>query len=173
MGGFILQTLAYRYPHLVKSAVMINSACTIESVFFIYLQAQLELIKAKVPADLLLKSSCCWAFSFSFLSRPGMLDYLIQTRLNNPYPFTTTGYEGQLAACKTFDSRTWLNKINLPVLVIGADQDLIFPESMIHELANQIPSAQYYGFKSCGHVPYLEYPNEFVEVALTFIEKIY
>ena len=41
MGGFILQTLAFRYPELVKSAIIGNSAATIHTAFHIYVDVQL------------------------------------------------------------------------------------------------------------------------------------
>ena len=172
MGGFILQTLAYRYPELVKSATISNSSSTIYTCFHVYIAAKLELMKAGAPLAALVKASCSWVFSFQFLSQPGMLDALIQLGLNNPNPFTLKGYEGQYAALEQFDSRAWVNKIDVPTLVLAGDQDLIFSEPSVKLLAEQIPKASYYCFTDCGHLPYIEYPEKFSMIVREFIATV-
>lgn len=169
LGGFILQLLALHYPNLVKSAIISNSAHSAQCGFHVYVAAQLELIKANVPLALLAKASCAWAFSYQFLSKPGMLDTLIRKRLDNPYPFSIDGYEGQYAAISEFDSSIWANQIDVPTLVVGSDQDLVFTEASTHALAKHIPKAKYYCFTECGHLPQLEYPEQFAKVILNFI----
>lgn len=172
MGGYILQALAYHHPNLVKSAVIGNSTFVTHTSFHFYVAAQLELIKANAPASALIKASCCWAFSYQFLSQKGIFDGLLEWGLNNPYPFTITGYEGQYAALNTFDSRNWAEKINVPTLVLSGDQDLIFNEPSVLALAKKIPGAEYCCFKDCGHLPQLEYPDRFVKIVSQFHQKI-
>lgn len=172
MGGYILQTLAYRYSHLIKSAVICNSTFVAHTCFRYFMTAQLELRQANAPMAALIKASCCWGFSYQFLSQPGMLESLIDWGLNNPHPFSIEGHKAQRAAIDQFDSRNWVLKIKVPTLVIGADQDLIFSELLIKALANQIPNAQYYCFKQCGHMPHVKYPQEFVDVIKNFIKEI-
>lgn len=169
MGGCILQNLAYLYPNLVKTAVIGNTTATLHSTFHFYLEAQLELLKANTSLATLIKASCSWLFSYQFLSKPGVLDGLIQLGLSNPYPFTLTGYEAQYAALKHFDSNSWVNKINTPILVIGADQDLIFREPLVKEFAGLIPKSKYYCFDESGHLPFLEHPDIFTQVVSDFI----
>jgi pimeloyl-ACP methyl ester carboxylesterase len=169
MGGFILQELALNHAGLVKSAIISNSTTNIDCVFHLYVAAQLELLKANAPLRALIQASCCWAFSFRFLSLPNMLDTLIEIGMNNPYPFSIAGYEGQYAALDQFSSRDWANKIDVPVLVIAGDQDLIFSEASIRELAENIPSARYHCFQGCGHLPMLEYPQQFADLVSEFV----
>lgn len=172
MGGFIVQRLAFANPDLVKSAIISNSAATIHTCFHIYAAAQLELLKANAPLATLIKASCSWAFSFRFLSQPGMLESLIQLGLENPYPFTIKGYEGQYAALDQFDSTTWIKKICVPTLVLAADQYLIFSNPSFNYLAEQIPNVKYYCFSECGHLPHLEYPDEFSRIIQSFIADL-
>ena len=172
MGGFILQTIAYKHPELVKSAIISNSTATPNTCFYIYADAQLELLKTEASLTALAKASCSWAFSFQFLSRPGMIEHLIQLGLENPYPFSVKGYAGQYAAIAQFDSKTWVNQIQVPTLVLAADQDLVFVESSVKLLADQIPNASYYCFEECGHLPHIEYPEQFSKVILAFIEGL-
>ncbi len=172
MGGFILQKLARDYPGLVKSAIISNSTMTIDCVFHLYVAAQYELLKAKAPLPAIIKASCCWAFSFQFLSQPRMLDQLVELTMQNPYPFSLQGYSGQYAALDAFNSRGWASTIQVPTLVMGSDQDLIFNERDIKDLANTIPGATYSHFDQCGHLPMLEYPEKFAAVVTDFVAKI-
>jgi len=169
LGGFILQALAFHHPDLVKSAIINNSALQIAGPFQIYLQAQLAFLKAEVPLIPLIKASCCWAFSYHFLSQPGMLDMLVKRTLENPYPFTIQGYEGQYAVVEQFDARTWAGKIKVPTLVLASDQDLICREQLAKQPEEYIPGATYHCFSECGHLPQIEYPDEFARVVLKFL----
>jgi pimeloyl-ACP methyl ester carboxylesterase len=171
LGGMIVQTLAYRYPELLHTAVISNAPTIAETPFHYYLDAQLALLKASAPLDVLIKASASWVFSYNFLSKPGVMDVIIQTGLNNPHPFTIEGYEGQYSAIKQFDSREWAHKIKVPVLVVGSDSDLIFSEVSVRKLAKQIPNAVYHGFKDCGHLPSVEYPEQFFDVVHGFISE--
>lgn len=169
MGGFILQTLAFHYPSLVKSAIISNSTFAIHTNFHNYLAAQLELLKAGAPLKSIIKASCCWVFSYKFLSKPGVLDELIQLTLDTPYPFTIQGYEGQYAALVHFDSRNWVNQIKVPTLVLASDQDLVFRELLVKYLAEQIQGSDYYCFSDCSHIPQIEYPEKFYTIVRDFI----
>ncbi len=173
MGGFILQSLSYRYSDLVKSAVISNSTFIMDTCYSIFVDARLELIKAKASTAALIKATLCWVFSYTYLSKPGMLDTMIQLGLDNPYPFTIQGCESQSAALCEFDSREWLNKIDTPTLVIGSDQDLIFYEPTIKALADKISNAQYFCFEECGHVPHIEYPEKFIDVVAKFVHSTF
>src|SRR3990167_1824929 len=158
MGRFIVQTLAFRYPQLIKSAVISNSATSFQCCFQIYVDAQLEFIKANTPLTALSKAISSWIFSYHYLSQPGNLNFFIKISQENAYPFTIQGYKGQYAALCKFDSTNWINKIDKPILVMSGEQDLIFSATSTKSLANQIPNAQYYCFPQCGHLPPIEYP---------------
>lgn len=169
MGGFILQYLARHYAHLVKSATISNSALTIECVFHLYVAAQLQFIKANAPVRALIIASCSWAFSYDFLMQRNMLEAMIALGLNNPYPFTLAGYEGQYAALDVFDSRAFAPEINVPTLVVSGDEDKIFSEPTTKALADAIPHSTYHCFKTCGHLPMVEYPEQFAAIVTQWI----
>lgn len=170
MGGCILQALLYYHPERVKTATISNSFSHPGSTFGFYLQAQLELMKAGAPKRALALASLSWAFSYQFLTQPDMLESLVELKVNYPYPTTIEGYTGQLFALKNYNSESWLPKIKLPVLVIGADQDLIFSEQSTRQLSEKITDAEYVVIPNCGHIPHFEYPELFVSTVENFIE---
>lgn len=171
MGGYILQSLAYRHPELVKAAVIMNASFMRKSCFHLYVGSHLEFIKAKAPRVALIKAMCAWVFSFQFLEKPGVLERLIQLNLDNPYPFTITGFEAQFEGLANFDSSAWLAQIKCPTLVMGADLDNVFNEAAVKKLAEKIPGAIYFGFENCGHLPQIEYPELFAHQVIRFLEK--
>lgn len=166
MGGFIVQQLAYRYPDLVKSIIISNSTYFAQGCFKIYVEAQLELLQSQAPLPALVKANSAWVYSYQFLSQPDTINNLIKIAVDNPYPVTMEGYRSQLAALIQFDSREWLNQIQVPALVIGGDQDIIFAPSTVKALAEQLPKARYICFDNCGHLPFIEYPKQFIHCIL-------
>ncbi|MGQ3887498.1 alpha/beta fold hydrolase [Legionella sp. CNM-1927-20] len=172
MGGLIVQTLAFAHPELVKSATISNSVMTIQTPYQLYIDAQLELLKAQAPIHTLIKSSASWLFSFQFLAKPGVVEQLIQQGLSNPYPFTLQGYEGQYAALTDFDSTAWIEQIKVPALILAADEDLIFNKDTVHLLAKHMLNAEYFCFNHCGHLPYIEYPELFANEIKRFHAKL-
>lgn len=172
MGGFITQMLGRKYPELVRALIISNSAMSIACTFNIYLKAQLELLKANAPLASLIKASCAWVFSYRFLSLPGVMEQLVQMTLENPYPFTITGYEAQYAALEKFNSTTWAQDILVPSFVMAGDEDLIFIKTSVKALADAIPNAEFYSFKECGHIPALEFPKEFYQIVKKYINRL-
>lgn len=169
MGGMILQDLAYRYPQYIKSAVLENTAMQTSFNFTVSRQGTYELMVAGASPKALAQISLPWAFSENFLQQPNVLETLIQMTLANPYPMTPTAYKNQLNAVTTFDSRSWVHKINIPCLVTGGDRDIIFNEAKVREMANLIPNALYHCFYGVAHVPHLEMPKQFCELVLGFM----
>lgn len=171
MGGFIVQTLAYHHSNLIKSCVISNSGATIHPPFQLYLEAQLEFIKANAPLNTLVKAACSWIYSHHFFSQPGAIEKLIKQEQGNPHPFTVRGYQGQYAALSSFNSTNWIKKIKVPTLVVSGAQDLVFDAASVKALADEISHSEYYCFSDCGHLPPIEYPEEFTRVVKEFFQS--
>lgn len=170
MGGYIVQTLAHQYPNLVEKVIISNSALGGDTCFKQYLEAQLALLKAEAPIEALIKATACWVYSKYYLADPENMQAILRQILENPFPFTLTGYEGQFAALKKFNAKPWVKEINVPAMVFGADEDIIFYSNMIKAIADEIPAAKYYEFSRCGHLPHIEQPQEYVKQVLRFLE---
>lgn len=172
MGGMILQTIAYRYPQFVKAAVLGNTNSKTDVRFSTFLRGVDELMKRDVDRKIVAQLMLPWAFSMEYLSQEGVIEMLIQLSLANPFPFTHIGFKNQRQALQKFNSRSWLNQIHVPCLVISGNKDIIFDESEVAELAKQIPKAAYYSFKNVGHVPHIERPEEFYNRVIDFFAGV-
>ncbi len=172
MGGYLVQAVAYHYPALVKSVAICNSGLGTWSSYYTYLSARLEMLKMDIPQSILLRIAAAWVFSPSFLYKQDNLDMFIQLGMQNPYPFTVNGFKGQYAAISAFDSHDWVGKITVPALVIGADSDLVLPACLAEAVHAHLPQSSYYCFKNCGHLPHVEYPEEFSNLIRNFFASV-
>jgi len=67
--------------------------------------------------------------------------------------------------------REGLGTIRTPTLVIWGRQDRILPASQAFDAAARIPGARLHVFEHCGHMPNVEYPEEFNRLVLEFLGK--
>jgi 3-oxoadipate enol-lactonase len=172
MGGLIVQTLAYKHPAFVKTAVICNSAIKVDNVKVkLMVESDTILRKANAPIEARIKKTLCDLFSFNFLNKPGMVDFLFKRFAENPYPITDQGYFAQLHAVSIFDSRNWINKITAPSLVIYSDEDNFVDLDSSLALVKAIPHAESFCFNKVGHLPDIEQPELFIKVVKNFIKK--
>lgn len=167
-GGCIVQTICYKHPEIVKSAVINNSFFKAEMRLDLFCQTRIAMGQAKMSQESIIKfiSLSCW--SNNFLSRPGMIQELIDAGF---YDISDLGFNNQLHAMMTFDSRKWLHKITVPCLIISADEDLLASVAHAEEIANVIPNAEHFCFHDVGHIPQIEQPDVYNDVVLKFLAK--
>ncbi len=67
--------------------------------------------------------------------------------------------------------REGLGTIRTPTLVIWGRQDRILPSSQAFDAAARIPGARLHVFEHCGHMPNVEYPEEFNRLVLEFLKE--
>lgn len=171
MGGTIVQTLAYKHPEFVKTAIICNSAAKFNIKLKLILEASLIARQAKVPLESPIKRTLCDIFSVDFLSKKGVVDALLKLFANDPHPITDQGYISQMHALLEFDSRNWLNKIMKPSLVIYSDEDQLVDIASSKELIAAIPNAESFCFNRVGHAPDVEQPDAFIKIVNEFIKK--
>jgi pimeloyl-ACP methyl ester carboxylesterase len=69
------------------------------------------------------------------------------------------------------DLRKWAHRIKLPTLVVWGEKDAIVPVAHAHEWTNLIPGARLEIIGECGHVPYIERPDEFMKAVASFLTE--
>ncbi len=69
------------------------------------------------------------------------------------------------------DIRKGLGTIAAPTLIIWGRQDRILPVSQGVDAAGRIPGALLHIFERCGHMPNIEYPDEFNRIVLDFLSQ--
>ncbi len=64
-----------------------------------------------------------------------------------------------------------LSALNIPVLIIEADNDPLVELTLREQLKVVYPSAEVQTFSNVGHFPYLNRPSEYTEILLKFFSK--
>lgn len=72
---------------------------------------------------------------------------------------------------KPYDLRNYLNKLNIPTLIVHTDKDPI-PLWTAQEIYSSIPHSKFIVIKDCGHFPYAEKPDELFSGMYRFLHGI-
>lgn len=78
---------------------------------------------------------------------------------------------GQDAIDLLSDRRDILRQVPVPCRVIAFSDDLMCPPHLCAEVAETIPDCDYIEIGSCGHVGYLERPDEVNSAIIEFLDK--
>jgi pimeloyl-ACP methyl ester carboxylesterase len=78
---------------------------------------------------------------------------------------------GQGAIDITSDRRDALRAVPVPCRVIAFSDDLMCPPHLCAEVAEAIPDCDYVEIGSCGHIGYLERPDEVNSAIIEFLDK--
>lgn len=66
----------------------------------------------------------------------------------------------------------WLHRIDVPTKIIWGEEDKIFPVAYVEAFRSRMPDAEIQIIAGCGHLPQVERPDQFCEVATRFIDKV-
>ena len=69
-------------------------------------------------------------------------------------------------------SNDLLDKIDVPTLVLGGEEDTLSSPEIMGEMARKIPGSHHHTFSGAGHLSNLEAPEEFNAALLDFLAKI-
>lgn len=171
MGGAIAQQIAYDHPQRVKKVIISNSFSQAESMpYLAFADARVAWFKSNLSLEDTVLSVLPWVFSKAFLTKDNV-DRLLAVRKNNPFPQSKAAYCAQLEALRPFDSRSWLNKVNVPCLFIAGDKDIICFEKDVKIMANQVKDSEYFLIDDVGHAPHIEKPTLFTNKMLEFFQQ--
>lgn len=80
------------------------------------------------------------------------------------------GYLGVVSAFLDLDIESKLHKIQIPTMLMGGALDKVGgPESVMRDIANQIPNATYTPVPQAAHIANLQNPNGFNEILASFL----
>lgn len=81
--------------------------------------------------------------------------------------YTTASLRSIYGQAVEHDSSPWLGAISCPTLVIGGQEDMLFPPAITTELAEWVPGSQLVMLPA-AHVPPVEAPRQFNEAVTEF-----
>jgi len=174
LGGLIASHIAIHHAQQVLGLVTIaSSPCFVE-------QAQWPGMKSAVLKNfyrLLIENSQQTINNFLKLQAMGSphirdnIRQLQQLIANYPQPSTTV-LAKSLAVLEHADIRTQLADINSPVLRMYGQLDSLVPKAVTGLVQTLMPKSEQYIFSQAAHAPFISHFNEFIDVLLSWCERI-
>ena len=169
MGGMIAQEIAMNHPRRVTKLILggtsvggagdVKAAPEIEA----YMQPRLDLTGA---GYLWWCSPAVYPPEFIY-DHPEIVEKKIQANL--AFPSQLHAYQAQLAALRSYDSRSHLPSIRANTLVMTGKRDVLFPPENSRILARQIPGAQLTEIDGAGHLFWISHPQETIHAIKSFL----
>lgn len=170
MGGYITLDLMKHYPTRFFGAGLFVT------------RSDGDNIEAKNKRDALIdavesgKPKMVWdAFiSLMFAKNAGReLDPMRQKVYSWMSQSTREGLTGALQAIRDReDSTPFLTSVNIPTLIIGANEDQAIPCEFSQKLAKNISGSQLQIIENAGHMVNMEQPESFNRILLEFLKKL-
>ena len=156
MGGAIVQTLALRYPMLVKGIVLVGTGARLR-----VLPAMLEGVQKNFKDTVLMMTR--YAFSRKapqeFIERG--IDQLMHVR--------PEVLHGDFLACDRFDILKEVERIQLPALIVCGDEDEMTPVKYSQYLHDRIKGSRLEVLPKAGHMVMMESAEAFNERVKAFV----
>jgi pimeloyl-ACP methyl ester carboxylesterase len=167
MGGWTGLPTAARAPERVRALVLCGTpggAWTprVEQA----MRALAERPRAERPDGGLVPGAVAFASDFAKREPRRALLYEQIQAFNPPLDPSVVG---RIATVRLLPEQ--LAEIRVPTLVIGGDEDVLFPPPALREVAAAIPGARFTRFRGAGHSTYFEKPNRFNRRVLAFVER--
>ena len=180
VGGIMSLKIALAFPERVNKLVLIGTGGLGKEVAFparlTSLPAVGELLNHPSPGAAKFMMQQCVYNPEPFLSNVEFMDLVLRNMPSEVLQFQTRTFRtmGNFWGIKSEFFKTVrdrLSEIHSPTLVIWGKQDRAFPVSHAEVAEKGIPNVKLHLFERCGHLPYLEYPDEFNRLMLEFLSS--
>lgn len=180
-GGYLAQEYALRFPQNVAALVLCSTAPALDYGPVIVDNARVRGTDAQVDAVL------------SALSSPMVdneaLEAFVRTiaplyfhnpadsntaRVFDNVQFRAAAFNRSVFHCApTYNTLDKLSQLKMPTLLLGGVDDWIMPlNEGLHRIAGVLPHADTHVFEHSGHFPFVEEPQEFLDVMRTWLAAI-
>jgi pimeloyl-ACP methyl ester carboxylesterase len=169
MGALIAQELLIGWPELVRCAVLLATRGRSDAARV----AQVAAHRARVECGAVLPAEYEAAVSVFQMLSPATLndDAAVGLWLETFRLQGASAAGGQAWVDTTSDRRAELRRVTAPCRVISFADDLITPPHLGAEVAAAIPDCDLVQIGSCGHLGYLERPDEVNTAIIEFLDK--
>lgn len=169
MGGMVAMECACRYPHLIENLLLTATApCNSprNNLLFSDLAALRE---TDADPATWLRMLLYWIFPDSFFDSLSLVEEVIASFIDYPYPQSAMAFRRQVEALAAFDITKCLCRIKSSTCVIAGELDRLFPVSVAQALAEMIPGAHLAILPEAAHAVHIDQPDRFVSVVREFL----
>jgi len=148
MGGAIVQTMALRYPEMIKGIILVGTGARLK-VLPMILNGLIENFEETVHR-----------INVLHYSRKVSQD-LLEKSVERLLGVRPEILHGDYLACNRFDMMNEIEKINLPTLILCGDEDALTPVKYSQFLQNKIKGSRLEVISGAGHMVMMESPSLF------------
>lgn len=169
LGAMIAQELARTRPDLVRAAALVATRARSDAFRRAQTAADRALAAAGVELPPAVRASRAVLEMFS----PATLrnDTAVTTWLDVFELSGGRGSDGQRWIDTDADRREALREVGVPCRVIAFSDDVVCPPHLAAEVADCIPDCDFVEIRDCGHLGFLERPNEVNAAIIEFFGK--
>lgn len=169
LGGAIAQHLALHQPQRVSRLILACTGARFSGRTLAIVESWSGCLALGGGSQLLGRCLFPWLYTKEFLDQPGALEACIEALENHPYALEAAPIAAQVEALRAHDLRAQLSSLNVPTLVLGAEQDLLATPEDCRQLHRLIPASQLKILDYSGHSCMLQTPQAFNQAVLEFL----
>lgn len=171
LGGGVAVDFTLTYPHLVQALILVSPSIHgnhypmnmmwqgIRNYFNVRLKGREQAIKSFI-------TNPYWQYFFPSVDRPEVREKVL-LNVRNTHNFCR--FSPSLATAIKPHAIHRLSEITIPTLIIISDQDHPFNIKTAETLHQNIRQSSKIIKKNCGHLPFIEVPQEFNQTVLDFL----
>ncbi|RYJ13821.1 alpha/beta fold hydrolase [Halogeometricum borinquense] len=167
MGGFVAQHLAADYPELVERLVLGSTAARVGDAGRTVLEDWETWAKTGAWGNLYASSARESYTGWRHQVYPAAM-CLLGPLLTPPYPEDVVT---SIRACLEHDGTDRLGDVRMPTLVVGGDEDRLFPPELLREAKEMLPDATLALLRGTGHAAATEQTTAFNRVVGRFLRE--
>ncbi len=168
MGGMIGQVFALKYPEMVRSLTLCDTASSYPADAWPIWEERIRTVEAKGMEPMVEPTLKRW-FTAPFRERRSDVMERVRSMLRSTPP---AGYIGCCYAVPKINVTDRLGAVRCPALVIVGEEDPGTPVEMAREIHAALPSSEMAILRSASHLSNVEQPEEFNRVLLCFLDRV-
>jgi len=167
-GGVVAQQLAIRHPERVAGLVLVSTFARARGSTRIFLNLLNGFLEQNKFDEFWQVLKCFLCSEANWSSVMGREQYLRKQMFDQ---YTVDSLRAIYGGALVHDATEKLADLRCPTLVIGGDEDMLFPPAITRALSQAIPNA---GLEllPAAHVPPVEVPEAFNRVLLEFCSRV-